>query len=97
MDAALNACSDAKYILGCAFLFLVPYYISKVLLEDSLNLIGAFGSLVHTVQDLKKRGSKTLLQRPNCSSILQSITEVHGNVLFQQQIINNLNEAKSYF
>ena len=59
--------SDAKYILGCAFfsdLLLPCAVISKVLQQDSLDILGGFSSLLRAVQELKKLGSKPLLQWP---------------------------------
>ena len=70
--------ANAKYILGCAFFsdLLSPCAVfSKVLQNDSLDILGAFISLVRTVQELNKLSSKPLQQWPTYSTTLKSITQ----------------------
>jgi len=63
--------------------------ISKVIQQDSLDILEAFSCLLHIVQEWKKFGSKPLLQWPSYSSTLQSFTEERDTVLFQQQIVKH--------
>jgi hypothetical protein len=54
---------NAKYVLGCAFFsdLLSPCAVlSKVLQNDSLDILGAFTSLLRTEQELNKLSSKSL-------------------------------------
>ena len=92
--------ANAKYILGCTFFsdLLSPCALfSKVLQNDSLDILGAFTSLLHTVQELSKLSSKTLQQWPTYSSMLKSITQEDGNKLYQQQLLRNYAEAEHHF
>ncbi len=58
---------NAKYILGCAFYcdLLSPCAIfSKVMQYDSLDVLGAFTSLLRTVKEVNKLSSKRLEHWP---------------------------------
>lgn len=92
--------ANAKYILGCAFYsdLLSPCALySKVLQNDSLDILGAFTSLLRTVQELNKLSSKSLQQWPTYSSTLKSITQEDGKQLYQQQLLKNFAEAEHHF
>ena len=57
--------SNAKYILGCAFFceLLSPCAVfSKILQQDTLDILGAFTSLLRTVQELTKQDSTTMAE-----------------------------------
>ena len=92
--------SNAKYILGCAFFcdLLSPCAVfSKILQQDTLDILGAFTSLLRTVQELAKLSSRTLQQWPNYSATLKSIIHEGGNNLYQQHTLRNLQEAERYY
>ena len=92
--------SNAKYILGCAFFcdLLSPCAVfSKVLQQDTLDILGAFTSLLRTVQELTKLGSRSLQQWPNYTATLKNITREDGSNFYQQQILRNLPEAERYY
>lgn len=79
---------NAKYVLGCAFFsdLLSPCAVlSKILQNDSLDILCAFTSLLRTVQELNKLSSKSLQHWHTYSATLKSITEEDGNKCYQQQ------------
>ena len=89
-----------KYILGCAFFsdLLSPCaLLSKVLQQDSLDILGAFSSLLRTMQELKKLSSKSFEQWPTYSSVVKSITQEGGNKLYQQQVLANFDAAQQHY
>lgn len=91
--------SNAKYILGCAFFcdLLSPCAVlSKVLQQDSLDILGAFSSLFHTIQELKKLSSKCFEQWPSYSSVVKSITKEGCNKVYQQQILTHFDAAQQH-
>ena len=91
--------ANVKYIFGCTFYgdVLSPCAVfSKVPQNDSLDILGAFTSLLHTVQELRKLSSKSLQQWPTYSSTLKSITREDGNKLYQQQLLRNFAEAEHF-
>ena len=92
--------SDAKYILGCAFFsdLLSPYAVlSKVLQQDSLDILRGFSSLLRTMQELQKLCSKSFDQWPTYSSVLKSITQEDGNHLYQQTALARLHAAQQHY
>ena len=92
--------SNAKYILGCAFFcdLLSPCAVfSKILQQDTLDILGAFTSLLRTVQELAKLSSRSLQQWPNYSATLKNITQKDGSNFYQQHILINLPEAECYY
>ena len=98
MDSALNGQMPSTFlVVSFSVIFFFFVLICKVLQQDSLDVLGGFSSLLHTVQELKKLDSKPLLQWPTYSSTLQSFTEERDTVLFQQQIVKKIDEAKHYF
>ena len=88
---------DAKYLLGCAFFtdLLSPCAIfSKVMQEDSLDVLGAFTSLVRTVKEVNKLSSKPLEQwRTYCTTL----TKLSDGNSYQCQELRNLSQAKSFY
>lgn len=92
--------SNAKYILGCAFFcdLLSPCAVfSKILQQDTLDILGALTSLLRTVQELNKLSSRSLQQWPTYSATLTNITQEDGSNFYQQQILRNLPEAERYY
>ena len=76
----------------------LPVLYCKILQNDSLDILGAFTSLIRTVQELNKLSSKSLLQWPTYSSTPKSIaTQEDGNKLYQQQLLRNYAEAEHPF
>ena len=91
--------SNAKCILGCAFFsdLLSPCAVlTKVLQQDSLDILGAFSSLLHTMQELKKLSSKRFEQWPSYSSVVKSITQKGCNKVYQQQILTHFDAAQQH-
>ena len=88
--------SKAKYILGCAFFVISPCAIFSKILQDSLDILGAFTSL-RTIQELAKLSSKSLQQWPNYSATLKNITQNNGSNVYQQHILRKLHEAERYY
>ena len=92
--------SNAKYILGYAFIsdLLSPCaLLSKVLQQDSLNILGTFSNLLRTMQELKKLSSKSFEQWPTFSSVVKSIAQEGGNKLYQQQVLTNFDAAQQHY
>lgn len=92
--------ADARYILGCAFYsdLLSPCAIfSQVLQSDTLDILGAFTSLLRTIQELNKLNSKKLEQWPSYSAICKSLTQEDDKKLYQQQVLRNHDAAIQYF
>ena len=88
---------NAKYILGCAFFceLLSPCAIfSKVLQHDSLDILGAFTSLLRTIQELDKLSSKSLKHWHTYSTTCKSVTTDDDKKFYQQQCYS---EAEQYF
>ena len=91
---------NAKYILGCAFFsdLLSPCAIfSKVLQNDTLDILGAFTSLLRTVQELNKLSSKCPQHWHTYSATLKSMTEEDGKKVYQQHVLHSFAEAERYF
>ena len=88
---------NAKYILGCAFFcdLLSPCAIfSKVL---QLDILGAFTSLLRTIQELDKLSSKSLKHWHTYSTTCKSVTTDDDKRLYQQQVLQRYSEAEQYF
>jgi len=91
---------NAKYIPGCAFLsdLLSPCTISSTVLQpNSLDILGAFTSLLRTIQELNKLSSKFPQHRHTYSARLKSITEEDSSKVFQQQPLQHFAEVKQHF
>ena len=70
---------------------------SKILQQDTLDILGALTSLLRTVQELNKLSSRSLQQWPNYSATLTNITQEGGSNFYQQHILRNLLEAERYY
>ena len=91
---------DAKYLLGCAVFvdLLTPCAIfSKTMQFDSLDILGALTSLLHTVKSTNILSTGSLQQWPTYSATLKKVTEENGKFSFQCQVLKSFSEAKCYF
>lgn len=70
---------------------------SKILQQVTLDILGAFTSLPHTVQELTKLSPRSLQQWPNYLATLTNITQEDGSNFYQQHILRNLPEADCYY
>ena len=89
-----NKWVDAKYILGCATFvdLLTPCMIfSKSMQSDEVNILGALTSLLKTLKETEKLGSKPLDQWPTYAGTLGKCTDEDGSKVYQCQ------ELKSVF
>ena len=95
-----NKWVHAKYILGCAFYcdLLSPCAIfSKVMQYDTLDVLGAFTSLLRTVKEVNKLSSKSLEHWPTYSSTLKGITKEDGDKMYQHQHLQYYDQAVQHF
>lgn len=91
---------DAKYILGCGFYcdLLLPCAIfSKVMQFDTLDVLGAFTSLLRTVKEVNKLSSKPLQQWPTYSMTLKSITKEGSDNVYQCQVLKKFDPAVQHY
>ena len=91
-----NKWVDAKYILGCAMFvdLLTPCMIfSKSMQSDEVNILGALTSLLKTLKETEKLGSKPLDQWPTYmyAGTLGKCTDEDGSKVYQCQ------ELKPFF
>ena len=79
---------DAKYLLGCAVFvdLLTPCAIfSKTMQFDSLDILGALTSLLHTVKSTNILSTGSLQQWPTYSATLKKVTEENGKFVLVKQ------------
>ena len=79
--------------------FVISHHVlySAKFFSKTLDILGAFTSLLRTVQELAKISSRSLQQWPNYSATLKNITQKDGSNFYQQHILINLPEAERYY
>ena len=95
-----NKWLDAKYLLGCAFFvnLLLPCSIfSKVMQSDTLDVLSAFTSLLRSVKELNKLGSKDLEHWPTYTATRKKITEENEESVCQCQARKRVAQAKEHY
>ncbi len=64
---------------------------------DHSDVLGAMLALIHTLNDVKKLGSKPLDQWPTYAMVLKNINSTGTEDMYQCQALKKLNEAKDHF
>ena len=68
LQGYLKKWSDAKYVIGCAFFadLLQPCSVfSKVMQEEDMDVLAGITSVIRTVKELDKLGSRSLDDWPS--------------------------------